>query len=285
MEFKILFHKTENNQSVNLKYTPTINSGFNSYYIDKLKHLKTALEDFKSKDVPKNAKPYKIISPLSVSKDSELNKHFSFGTKQENYIIYELLRKYKLKGSIYSDIKNFKQLVDKLNVSGVKVNDKIDNADNIIVNSKVDFYKNFYNQEVKQLSVLQKTLKDCEKLKSGGNCIIKIYNIFLNNTINEIRKYYEIFDNIYIYKPETVDNYKTDKYLICLTKKNKKSITDKGTIKDLNIINTAFINEQTKSINEVINYINKRNYHGSDYNNYMETQDIKQKEFIKKMNK
>lgn len=285
MEFKITFNNSENKESVNLKYTPTIKSGFNSYYIDKLKHLKTALEDFKSKDVQKNAKPYKIISPLSVSKDSELNKHFNFGTKQEYYIIYELLKTYMLKGSTYSDIKNFKQIVDKINVSGIKTTDKLDNADNIIINSKVDFYKNFYNQEVKQITVLQKTLKDCEKLKSGGNCIIKIYNVFLNNTINEIRKYYEMFDNIYIYKPETVDNYKTDKYLICLNKKSKKATSEKGDIKDLNIINIAFINEQTKSINEVINYINKRNYHGSDYNNYMETQDIKQKEFIKKMNK
>lgn len=284
MEFKI---ELENNETKNLNlltFTPTIKTGFNSYYIDKIKHLKTATEKFKNNEekVTKGARPYKIISPLSVTQDSELNKHFGFGTKQDHYIIYELLKVYKLKGSVYSGDKKIKTIIDKLNLKNIDYSSSLSDADIILNNSKVDFYKNFYNQEVKQIKVLQDTYENCQKLKSGGDCIIKIYNVFLNDTINEIIKFSQLFDKVFIYKPETVDNYKTDKYLICLGKKNKSQKNDDKTIKNLNIINTTFINEQTKAINEVINYINKRNYHGSDYNNYKNNQQQKQKEFIKK---
>lgn len=284
MEFKIELENNESQQTSVLSFTPSIKSGFNSYYVDKLKHLKTATENFKSKDVTKNAKPYKIISPLSVLQDSDLNDHYKFGTKQDFYIIYEILKVYNLKGSVYSEDKKIKTIVDKINIKNIDYSSSLSNADIILNNSKVDFYKNFYNQEVKQIKVLHDTYEDCQKLKTGGDCIIKIYNVFLNNTVNEIVKFCQLFNKVFIYKPETVDNYKTDKYLICLGKKNKDQKDNDKTIKDLNVINTTFINEQTKTINEVINYINKRNYHGSDYNKYKEIQQQKQKEFIKKIN-
>ena len=98
MEYKL--ELVENKQNLQYEYnnhlTPSIKSGFNSYYIDKLKHLKTAISTFKTKDATKGSKPYKIISPLSVSKDSLLNETLKFGFKQDNYIIYEIFKNYKL---------------------------------------------------------------------------------------------------------------------------------------------------------------------------------------------
>lgn len=285
MEYKIdLENNKDYKTEINNILTPSIKTGFNSYYIDKLKHLKTAIESFKTNKLSKSAKPYKIISPLSVSEDSELNKHYNFGIKQDFYIIYEIIKTYKLKGKIYSiGNEKIKVIIDKINDKNISYTKEIKNCDIIFNNSKINFLTNFYNQEVQQLANIKKTIKEIDNLNVGGNCIIRIYNIFLNDTINEIIKLTGMFEDVYIYKPDTVDNYKVDKYLVCLNKKKKETNTKDKTIKDLSFINTSLINNQTKAINQVINYINNRNYRGVEYQEYKQNQETAQKEFIKKM--
>lgn len=285
MEYKIELKENKDYKTeINNILTPSIKTGFNSYYIDKLKHLKTAIESFKTNKLSKSAKPYKIISPLSVSEDSELNKHYNFGIKQDFYIIYEIIKTYKLKGKIYSiSNEKIKVIVDKINDKNISYTKEIKNCDIIFNNSKISFLTNFYNQEVQQLANIKKTIKEIDNLNVGGDCIIRIYNIFLNDTINEIIKLTGMFEDVYIYKPDTVDNYKVDKYLVCLNKKKKETNTKDKTIKDLSFINTSLINNQTKAINQVINYINNRNYRGVEYQEYKQNQEIAQKEFIKKM--
>ena len=285
MEYKIELEENKDYKTeINNILTPSIKTGFNSYYIDKLKHLKTAIESFKTNKLSKSAKPYKIISPLSVSEDSELNKHYNFGTKQDFYIIYEIIKTYKLKGKIYSiGNEKIKVIIDKINDKNISYTKEIKNCDIIFNNSKINFLTNFYNQEVQQLANIKKTIKEIDNLNVSGDCIIRIYNIFLNDTINEIIKLTGMFEDVYIYKPDTVDNYKVDKYLICLNKKKKETNTKDKTIKDLSFINTSLINNQTKAINQVINYINNRNYRGVEYQEYKQNQETAQKEFIKKM--
>lgn len=285
MEYKIELKENKDYKTeINNILTPSIKTGFNSYYIDKLKHLKTAIESFKTNKLSKSAKPYKIISPLSVSEDSELNKHYNFGIKQDFYIIYEIIKTYKLKGKIYSiGNEKIKVIIDKINDKNISYTKEIKNCDIIFNNSKINFLTNFYNQEVQQLANIKKTIKEIDNLNVGGDCIIRIYNIFLNDTINEIIKLTGMFEDVYIYKPDTVDNYKVDKYLVCLNKKKKETNTKDKTIKDLSFINTSLINNQTKAINQVINYINNRNYRGVEYQEYKQNQEIAQKEFIKKM--
>lgn len=285
MEYKIdLENNKDYKTEINNILTPSIKTGFNSYYIDKLKHLKTAIESFKTNKLSKSAKPYKIISPLSVSEDSELNKHYNFGIKQDFYIIYEIIKTYKLKGKIYSiGNEKIKVIIDKINDKNISYTKEIKNCDIIFNNSKINFLTNFYNQEVQQLTNIKKTIKEIDNLNVGGDCIIRIYNIFLNDTINEIIKLTGMFEDVYIYKPDTVDNYKVDKYLVCLNKKKKETNTKDKTIKDLSFINTSLINNQTKAINQVINYINNRNYRGVEYQEYKQNQETAQKEFIKKM--
>lgn len=285
MEYKIELKENKDYKTeINNILTPSIKTGFNSYYIDKLKHLKTAIESFKTNKLSKSAKPYKIISPLSVSEDSELNKHYNFGIKQDFYIIYEIIKTYKLKGKIYSiGNEKIKVIVDKINDKNISYTKEIKNCDIIFNNSKISFLTNFYNQEVQQLANIKKTIKEIDNLNVGGDCIIRIYNIFLNDTINEIIKLTGMFEDVYIYKPDTVDNYKVDKYLVCLNKKKKETNTKDKTIKDLSFINTSLINNQTKAINQVINYINNRNYRGVEYQEYKQNQETAQKEFIKKM--
>lgn len=285
MEYKIELKENKDYKTeINNILTPSIKTGFNSYYIDKLKHLKTAIESFKTNKLSKSAKPYKIISPLSVSEDSELNKHYNFGIKQDFYIIYEIIKTYKLKGKIYSiGNEKIKVIIDKINDKNISYTKEIKNCDIIFNNSKINFLTNFYNQEVQQLANIKKTIKEIDNLNVGGDCIIRIYNIFLNDTINEIIKLTGMFEDVYIYKPDTVDNYKVDKYLVCLNKKKKETNTKDKIIKDLSFINTSLINNQTKAINQVINYINNRNYRGVEYQEYKQNQEIAQKEFIKKM--
>ena len=227
MEYKIELEENKDYKTeINNISTPSIKTGFNSYYIDKLKHLKTAIESFKTNKLSKSAKPYKIISPLSVSEDSELNKHYKFGTKQDFYIIYEIIKTHKLKGKICSiGNEKIKVIIDKINDKNISYTKEIKNCDIIFNNSKISFLTNFYNQEVQQLTNIKKTIKEIDNLNVGGDCIIRIYNVFLNDTINEIIKLTGIFEDVYIYKPNTVDNYKVDKYLVCLNKKKKETNT------------------------------------------------------------
>lgn len=289
MEYKIEIVKSKQNSQYefNNHLTPSIKTGFNSYYIDKLKHLKTAISTFKTKDATKGSKPYKIISPLSVSKDSILNETLKFGVKQDNYIIYEIFKNYKLKGKVYTSEEKAKAIIKKINIKDLEISENIKNCDIIFNNSKIEFLTNFYNQEVKHLDNIKKTIKDIENLKNGGNCILRIYNLFLNDTLKEVIKLCNMFETVYIYKPDTTDNYKIDKYIVCL-KKKKSNVSDEEikqqSIKNLNDINTTYINSQVRAINEVINYINKRNYRGLDYQTYIEKQNEKQKEFIQKLN-
>lgn len=285
MEYKIELEDNKNYISnVSNQLTPSIKTGFNSYYIDKLKHLKSTIEPFKSNKSSKISKPYKIISPMSVTSESELNNYYKFGTKQDYYIIYEIIKNYKLKGKIYSiGNNNFKSIIDKINVKDISYTSIIKNCDIIFNNSKISFLKYFYNQEVQQIKTIQDTITYIKDLNIDGSCIIRIYNIFLNDTINEIIKLSGMFKYVYIYKPETTDNYKVDKYLVCLHKLNKEVNTTNKIIKDISFINISFINYQTKAINQVINYTNNRNYRGVEYQEYKQNQEIKQKEFIKKM--
>lgn len=285
MEYKIELEDNKNYISdVSNQLTPSIKTGFNSYYIDKLKHLKSTIEPFKSNKSSKISKPYKIISPMSVTSESELNNYYKFGTKQDYYIIYEIIKNYKLKGKIYSiGNNNFKSIIDKINIKDISYTSTIKNCDIIFNNSKISFLKYFYNQEVQQIKTIQDTITYIKDLNIDGSCIIRIYNIFLNDTINEIIKLSGMFKYVYIYKPETTDNYKVDKYLVCLHKLNKEMNTTNKIIKDISFINTSFINYQTKAINQVINYTNNRNYRGVEYQEYKQNQEIKQKEFIKKM--
>ena len=71
MEFKLKIKQEEGYVS-DLKI-PRLSSGFNSYYIDKLKHLKESLESVKGLD--KNSRYYKVVSPCSVNKETKLYKY------------------------------------------------------------------------------------------------------------------------------------------------------------------------------------------------------------------
>lgn len=285
MEYKIEIVKSDKNLQYNFNnhLTPSIKSGFNSYYIDKLKHLKTAISTFKNKDATKGSKPYKIISPMSVSKDSLLNEILKFGTKQDNYIVYEIFKNYKLKGNVYSMDEKTKKVIKKINIKNLEIVENIKNCDIIFNNSKIEFLTNFYNQEVKHIKNIKETIEKIKDLKNGGNCIFRIYNLFLNDTLKEIIKICNMFDKVFIFKPETTDNYKTDKYIICLNKKKSNPENNNYEIKNISEINTFFINSQVQAINEVINYINKRNYRGLDYQMYMDKQHEQQKKFIEKL--
>lgn len=276
-QLSIVEHDDIDNNSESQSLIPKLSSGFNSYYIDKLKHIKEALEDMKDKE--KDSKFYKIVSPGSVNKSSLLYKEYGLGTKQINYILYEIFKTFKITGTIST---NDKQTEKALNDISKLINIKLNNSNfNIYLNNKkINFYKNFYSQETDYLPILKEEINNIDKLKSGGIFITRIYNIFLQNTENIIINLINKFDKVYIFKPLTVDNYKVDKYLICIDKKTKPN-TLNGSIANLNQINSELIINQTRAINEVINYINGKNYRGAEYDKYAERQLSEQKKIIK----
>jgi hypothetical protein len=256
---------------------PKLSNGFNSYYLDKLKHIKEAIEDIRKKE--KESRYYKIVSPGSVSKNSELYKTFNLGLKQLNYIIFEIFKIFNIKGSVNTNDKKTEESIK--NISNIlKITQKTKDYDVYFNNKKINFDENFYKQEAEFIPILEEEIKNIEDLKKGGIFITRIYNIFLQKTENIVMNLINNFDKVILYKPITVDNYKVDKYLICIGKKAKPN-KEYGIIKDLNKINEEFIIFQVEGINEVINYINGKNYRGSEYDKYVERQMNEQKKLIK----
>lgn len=79
-----------------------------------------------------------------------------------------------------------------------------------------DFSYNFDNQEIDSLRLIFCEIVAALGLnKVGGNFVLKIYDIFLNLTVDLIYLLSKYYDNIYFTKPHTSRPANSEKYLVC----------------------------------------------------------------------
>jgi len=149
-------------------------------------------------------------------------------------------------------------------------------------------------------------------LETNGNMVLKIYETYTRPTIKIMLILKMLFSQVYIYKPLISRKHKSYKYLVCINKlpkdmtniikiirdlvdkidinrKNNKYLNDifvdydiQDNKTDFIINNTELSNQQFKTMNEIITFINGQTFRGEEYYNRREEQ-IKNTELWKQM--
>lgn len=160
-------------------------------------------------------------------------------------------------------------------------------ADLYIFNKKLK-YDNSRYQENKFNKFIPLILSDIDQLNPGSNCIIKMYSLFMKQSINFIHYLTTQFKEVYIYIPESMPKYQNTRYIIA---KNKISQTEEITSPETK--KSSFKNQiinfnqkiavlQTETINQAISFINSQNYRGVVYQELHDKQINESKKWIQK---
>lgn len=163
--------------------------------------------------------------------------------------------------------------------------------------------ENMQEQEAYRL-ILGEIITALKIQKDGGTFVLKMFEIYTNNSIKFLCILSALYDEIYIYKPYTSRPSNSEKYIICKSFKGVsndiieiltdllKEMNDKHEnhlelanfmstfeipIDFKNIINYSSIknsNTQFEMINKMVSFINSNNYYGEQYHNYLREQQI-----------
>lgn len=136
----------------------------------------------------------------------------------------------------------------------------------------------------------------------NGNFILRLNDIYTNFTLKMINILHDCYKEVYICKPLFSRDYSNEKYLICknlnMSDKDKNNLISKlekilndfnksnlvitdlisdkiykiEEIKDIVFINNNLSNNEHNNINKIIEYRNKKNYFGEEYNKFRNNQ-------------
>ena len=136
----------------------------------------------------------------------------------------------------------------------------------------------------------------------NGNFILRLNDIYTNFTLKMINILHDCYKEVYICKPLFSRDYTNEKYLICknlnISDKDKNNLISKlekilndfnksnlviadlisdkiykiEEIKDIVFINNNLSNNEHNNINKIIDYRNKKNYFGEEYNKFRNNQ-------------
>lgn len=136
----------------------------------------------------------------------------------------------------------------------------------------------------------------------NGNFILRLNDIYTNFTLKMINILHDCYKEVYICKPLFSRDYTNEKYLICknlnISDKDKNNLISKlekilndfnksnlviadlisdkiykiEEIKDIVFINNNLSNNEHNNINKIIEYRNKKNYFGEEYNKFRNNQ-------------
>ena len=280
-------------------YLRKLSYGFNTYYSDCIIRLLEALQKIKDYKIWNiiNDCYYTINEYDKTIKEEFKNKYKIEFDNNEYYKLYEVLKNYEINikdSLIFDDITDKllkSNVLGKSNINKIKINDKENKTySSIIYNPDLELnriqeetlLKDFFNI-LKYISI---------NLNSKGDFVIKIYTNFLLLTNQIIALLTNLFNDVFIYTPNLSEIYRNEKYIICKSfNKNEKilKIIDeimkiKNNINDCGIeLNEEFNNEIKKRnydlivyqaywCNKLIEYLNKQNFYGEDYNKYRNIQ-------------
>ena len=216
-------------------------------------------------------------------------------SKNDNYYIITSDTEYKNKSNTVATLLDYYKKEKPVRVLSQKTLPK-GKADLITANGKF-IWKNIIIQEQDAIKLLLKQLVDALQIQEkGGHFIIKIYESFTEITEKYISIILTFYNEVYIVKPLMSRYASTEKYLVCLDFKNikdqnkkidrlNKILNEADKYKNKNIIdffsgiklsdelqatlissNIELANKQFIQINEMVDFINKQNYRGDEYN-------------------
>lgn len=279
-------------------YIKKLSLGFHTYYADCIKRL--------IDDTLKKIKDNKIINIINDcyydinEYDKTIKEEFKKKYKieyndNEYYKLYEVLKNFEIniKDTLTFDEYTEKIIKDifKTNVNKIKIKEKENNTyTSIIYNSKINFDTNQEEILINDFYNIIKYIID--NLNTKGDFVIKIYSNFLLLTNQLILILTNLFKDVYFYIPDVSEIYENEKYIICKEfNKDNKIIKDlneilnkkeniydcgielnEGYNKEITKINNELVVYQAYWSNKLIEYINKQNFYGEDYNKYRNVQ-------------
>tara|TARA_B100001094_G_scaffold3232_1_gene2885 strand:- start:2495 stop:3592 length:1098 start_codon:yes stop_codon:yes gene_type:complete len=150
-------------------------------------------------------------------------------------------------------------------------------CDIITCDGGIDYSEDYNNQELSSYEfIYNEIVLSLHLQREGGSLIIKMFDISYYSSIQFIYILYQCYDTVTIIKPYTSRNTNSEKYIVCKgyrynsrilellneyynKKKNLIIHIPKSFFENIKFYNQIFIENQIKSINDIIDKINQNN--------------------------
>ena len=290
------------------KLNPIICFSFYNYYNEIINQIKIYSNENELSYIIALVNPYEYIfskvsgSQFSVSKlKLKTNIFYDFFEISTTLSIFETYKSHSLNSLHLTSNNNdtiecFKIFRENFNDIILCYDEINDNVIRSIEKTKFDllFFETRYDNNEYIISLLEITMIILKNQKNGGNCIIKINDIFYKPIIDILYLLSSLYNKIYIFKPNTSNITSFEKYVVCKdfdegndqnkkklslnyfklslflqSLKNKKEIKTIKSILDLDIsyyflktltdINITIGEQQIESLNFVLNLLKNKN--------------------------
>ena len=241
-----------NDQNTNIEIMhgekPLFSCGFNHYIHSAKIKFEKVLIDFKFKKYI-----YDIVEEYDLSDEYKIIELLNFYFKKTN------------KKNFYTYLK-----YDNLNKYNIKI--KENKYDSVIIDYEIsDFNNNIL--EIDSYYIIIDKIKNA--MKNKADIICKIYETYTVKYLKLLTSLSKSYKELYICKPLSSKSYNSEKYIICIDfiKEEPIQYINKDLFNEIKEINKKLLNEQYKTINNIIKYITNQNYYGEEYNKYKNIRD------------
>ncbi|ACF05343.1 hypothetical protein [Adoxophyes orana nucleopolyhedrovirus] len=125
-------------------------------------------------------------------------------------------------------------------------------VDLIVADGAVDVSGNENHQETINFLIISEECKIILKLlKVNGNCVIKVFDTFNDETVCLLENFATHFENSYIFKPSSSRAANSERYLVC---KNRLEVADKS--KKINLNQIHFAKKQILALKKLLKHLN-----------------------------
>jgi hypothetical protein len=247
--------------------------------------------------------PGDSISAISMYRD----KFFSKQSKNDvhtGYIVEATSENAKDKNISYGKLfeKDKRITVNKsgkLVLSDVKNSIDVSNTNLIVACGNVTWNNRVLQEQESFTFEISQIIIGIEKQAKGGHMVLKIYEMYTDLTVKLIEYAASLYNEVFIYKPYTSKKSKSDRYVVFkefLDKDTKKHVAVLRTLLEASVsgkyVNDFFVgtalqsnfkntivdsnvgigSRQFQNIYEIVDFINKENYRGDDYQNKRQDQ-------------
>jgi hypothetical protein len=130
----------------------------------------------------------------------------------------------------------------------------------------------FETTELEICKKITKFMNELETLENGGCLIFKVKELIHAPSVHLLYLLSNLFDQVYIYRPELSYVSRGEKYIICKNYLTLNMNLPTEYIFTLNVINRIMMQEEYIVRNKMRNFINNQNYFGDEYHSQLAIQ-------------